>query len=87
MLKLNPEKTHYMITCKNRIRVELKNLAIVVNNNTIKPVDTITILGTYLQNNLKWDTEVGKISANLHNRIYNIKKFNSLQILKPDYNS
>ena len=40
----------------------------------IKPKNSIKILGTYITNNLTWDTEVGKLAANLHNRIYNIDK-------------
>ena len=46
-------------------------------NYIIKPSNTIKILGTHIRQDLQWDTEVGKLAANLHNKIYNIKKLNN----------
>merc|ERR1712030_27424 len=68
-LKLNPDKTQFMISCNNKTQQIFKNFYITVNNFKIKPLTTIKILGTYIQQDLKWDKEISTISSNLHNRI------------------
>ena len=55
-----------------------KNFSFLANNCIIKPCRMIKILGTYLRDDLSWETEVGKLAANLQNRIFNIKKLTNV---------
>ena len=63
-----------MIICKNSIKNNFKNFTIKADKYVIKPSNTIKILGTYISNNLKLDTEIGKLCSQLHNRINNLNK-------------
>ena len=45
-LKINPDKTQYLIICKNSIKNNFKNFSIKADKYIIKPSNTIKILGT-----------------------------------------
>ena len=45
-----------------------------VDKYKIKPSKVIKLLELYINCDLNWDTEIGKLCANLHNRICNINK-------------
>ena len=59
-LKINAEKTNYIIVCKKRYRYLFKKFSFLANNCVIKPCRMIKILGTYLRDDLSWETEMGK---------------------------
>ena len=48
----------------------------------IHPSNTVKILGIYITNKLTHDTEIGKLSANLHNRIHNLNKMREYTTFK-----
>ena len=54
------------------------------NNSKIMPKNVIKILGLYLRDDLKMDTQIGKLNSILHNRIYELKQIKNIQTLKLD---
>ena len=75
-------KTAYLIICANKIRNKFKNFTIKVDKYVIHPSNTVKILGIYITNKLTHDTEIGKLSANLHNRIHNLNKMREYTTFK-----
>ena len=73
-LKLNPDKNKFIINCKPKFEKILKNFHFMAKNYKILPKKTIKILGIYIRSDLKLDTQVGKLCAELQNRIFNLKK-------------
>ena len=51
-----------------------KNFYFMAHDYKIEPVKGMKILGFYLRNDLKLDSQIGKLSANLHNKIYQLRK-------------
>jgi len=51
-----------------------KNFQFKAQNYIIKRSDTIKILGTYIQKDLRLDREIMNLSSQLHNRIFNLRK-------------
>ena len=51
-----------------------KNFTFKAGNHIVKAKPKIKILGIWLQNNLKMDSQVNKLASNLHNRINAINK-------------
>ena len=57
----------------------------------IKPVKSLKILGIYLRDDMKLDTQVGRLSAELHNKIFQLRKltkftnFNTRNIFVKSY--
>ena len=73
-LKINADKTKILINNIPKFNTLLKNFYFMANGYTIKPSNTIKILGVYLRNDLKIDTQIGRLCAELHNRLYQLKK-------------
>ena len=73
-LKINPDKTKYIIISDKKIKNIFNNFTIKADKYHIKPSNNIKILGMYLSNDLSWDCQIGKLTANLHNRVFNINK-------------
>ena len=76
-LKINNDKTEFLIVCKNRYRKDTKNIIMRADNHIVKQVDKIKILGFYIQSNLSNHSQIQKLISNLSNRLYNIKKIGS----------
>ena len=64
------------------LRQHFKNFKINAHNYEIKPCNTIKILGTFIRQDLKWDTEIGKLTSNLHHKLHNIRKLNKFTNVK-----
>ena len=73
-LKINSDKSKYFINCRPKLLHIFKNFFFMARNHKIKPVSTLKILGYYLRSDLHLDSQIGKLSATLHNRIFQIKK-------------
>ena len=67
ILKINPDKTKYIIICDKKIKNIFNNFIIKADKYFIKPSNIIKILGIHISNDLTWDREIGKLSTNLHN--------------------
>ena len=73
-LKINADKTQLLLNYKEKHKQNFKNFFFNAENFKIKPKKVIKILGAYLRNDLKLDSQVGKLVGQLHNRIYEIRK-------------
>ena len=73
-LKINPDKSKFLVSSKPRFQHLTKNLSITAKQYTIKQSNIIKILGTYIRKDLKLDSEIGKLCSQLHNRIHNVRK-------------
>ena len=73
-LKINSDKTQLVLHAKHKFMPQLSNFHFFADIHKIKAKNCIKILGTYITSDLKFDTAVGKLTATLHNRIFNIKK-------------
>ena len=51
-----------------------RNFIINAKTHIIQQSKVLELLGTYISNNLSLDTEIDKLCATLHNRVYNINK-------------
>ena len=51
----------------------LKNFTFLAGKDTIKNSNSIKILGTIIQNDLRLDKTINKLTSELHNRIHNIR--------------
>jgi len=58
----------------NRNNDHFKNLYFMVDNHKINPLQSLKILGVIIQNNLKIDKEINKITGQLNNRIHTIRQ-------------
>ena len=72
-LKINSDKTNLLLTYKPKFKDHFKNFYFFADNDKIKPKNVIKILGTYIKNDLKMDSEIGKLTGQLHNRISAIR--------------
>ena len=67
MLKINPDKNKILINYPNRFENIFKNFCFKAKDYTIKKSSTIKILGTYIQQDLKFDKEISTLSSKLLN--------------------
>ena len=81
-LKINPDKTSLMIVTKPKLRDHFKKFTFMAKNYEIKAKNTIKILGVILKKDLKWDSQIGNLCGQLHNRIYNIRKLTPVTTFK-----
>ena len=72
-LKINSDKTKMIIINKPKLDRTLRNFYFTAGEHKITAGNKIKILGTWIQNNLRMDTEVGNLVSNLHNRVHNIR--------------
>ena len=69
-LKINADKTQLLLTYKNKHKDNLRNFYFNANQFKITPKKVILILGAHLRDDLKLDTQIGKLVGQLHNRIF-----------------
>ena len=81
-LKINPDKSKFLIVCKNKFKLVLKNFSFKASSYVIKPSNTMKILGVYLHSDLKLDSQINKLCSNLHNKIYQLKQINKFTTFK-----
>ena len=58
---------------KNKFKENFKQFSFFANEDKITPKKVIKILGSYIKDDLKLDSQVGKVTGQLHNRIHKIK--------------
>ena len=75
-LKINPDKTLFMVICKEKMKNHFKNYYFMANLCKINVSHTIKILGHYLRDDLKMDSQIGTLCASLHNKLFNLRKVN-----------
>ena len=73
-LKINNDKNKMIIINKPKWDNIFKNFSFKAGKEIVKAKYKIKILGIWIQNDLKMDSEINKLSSNLHNRINNINK-------------
>ena len=78
----NPDKTSLIIVTKSKLCDHFKDFAFMAKNYEIKAKNTIKILGVILKKDLKWDSQIGNLCGQLHNRIYNIRKLTPVTTFK-----
>ena len=71
---MNNDKTKLTIIHKGSMETFFKNFSFKAGNDIIKNKNSIKILGTIIQNDLKLDKSMNKLCSQLHNRIFNIRK-------------
>ena len=60
-LKLNINKTEYLLIGKNSDLKRLKNTPLIINNNQIRIVEKVKDLGVYLDSNLSMDAQISNV--------------------------
>ena len=73
-LKLNNDKNKLLIINKRRLNDVFKNFTFMAGDEKVHVRNKIKILGTWIQNDIKLDSEINNLSSNLHNRLNNINK-------------
>ena len=73
-LKINKDKTELLIVCKPKYRKDTKNIQMMASGHKVKQVNKAKILGYTLSNNLNHDKHISALTANINNRLYNIRK-------------
>ena len=73
-LKINKDKTELLIICKPKFRKDTKNIQMMASGHKVKQVNKAKILGYTLSNNLNHDKHISTLTANINNRLYNIRK-------------
>ena len=81
-LKINPDKTTLMVVSKPRFCKHIKNFSFNAKQFMIKAKNSIKILGIYLKRDLKMDAQIGSLCAELHNKIFNIRKLTQFTTFK-----
>ena len=76
-LKLNDEKTEFVILGTNQQLSKLKDISVRVRNETINPVETVCDLGYYLDKNLNNGPHINKVTRNCFHTLRNIQKLRS----------
>ena len=75
-----------MLIYKNKFTNNLKDFTFSAGNYTIKPKKTIKNLGYILRDDLKPDSQIGTMCANLHNKIFELKKLTKFTNFKTRLN-
>ena len=73
-LKINPDKTNLLLIYKDKYRQTLNNFHFKAEQYKIFSINTIKILGFYIQSDMKLDTEINRLVSTLHNRIKTIRQ-------------
>jgi len=63
-----PEKCHIMHICSLKNKPVFNTFAL--NNQQINTTDSMNLLGVTLQNNLKWDVQVGQMISKASKSLY-----------------
>merc|ERR1712240_991041 len=81
-LKINKDKTELLIICKQKYRKDTKNIRMTASGHKVKQVSKAKILGYTLSNDLKHDKHISALTANINNRLYNIRKISQNSTIK-----
>ena len=73
-LHINSDKTQLLLCHKPKHKECFKNFSFRAGKYKIKAKSVIKILGFLISSDLKMDSQVGKISGELHNRMYEFNK-------------
>ena len=73
-LKINADKTAFILISKPKHHQYLRDKLFMAGNYKIIPKQSIKVLGSYIDSDLKLNTEINKLCSILHNRINQIKK-------------
>ena len=82
MLKINPDKTKFLVICKESLRNRTNNIKFKAGNYIIKQEACIKILGTWLQNNRNLDRQINYIVSKASNRLHQIGELNRYTTFK-----
>ena len=66
-LKLNPEKTEYILICPNRTKRHYDTINISAGKQVIPPKEHSKILGVYISDTLNWDKHTTILTGQLKN--------------------
>merc|ERR1712240_336849 len=81
-LKINKDKTELLIICKQKYRKDTKKIRMTASGHKVKQVNKAKILGYTLSNDLKHDKHISTLTANINNRLYNIRKISQNSTIK-----
>ena len=73
-LKINADKTSLLLIHKPKFNDFFKNFSFQADRFKIKPKRFIKILGSYIENGLKLNTEINKLVSCCHNRLNELSK-------------
>ena len=74
MLKLNDDKTEFIILGTRQQLAKLSDVSIRIENTTVLPVDYVCNLGFFLKKLLKNSNQVNRLTAGLFNQLRNINR-------------
>ena len=74
MLKLNDNKTEFIILGTRQQLAKLSDVSIRIGNTTVLPVDYVCNLGFFLDRLLKNSNHVNRLTAGLFNQLRNISR-------------
>ena len=74
MLKLNNDKNKMIVINRPKWDSIFKNFSFRANGELVEAKFKMKILGKWIQNDLKMDAEINKLSSSLHNRINIVSK-------------
>ena len=81
-IKINDDKTQMLLTHKPKHKNTLKNFHFYAGNDKITTKNSIKILGFYITSDLKLDSQIGKLTGQLHNRLYNLRQISRFLTFK-----
>ena len=74
MLKLNDNKTEFIILVTRQQLAKLSDVIIRIGDTTVLPVDYVHNLGFHLDRLLKNNTHINRLTAGLFNQLRNISR-------------
>ena len=73
-LKLNPDKTKLLVTCKPNLREGAQSIQLQVNKYIISQTQSIKILGVFITSGFDHTPNVNAIVSKVNYRVYVLKK-------------
>ena len=70
-MKINEKKTNYIVFSRSKTKFSTR---LQMNNITLERMSTIKLLGIWLQEDLKWDTQVKQICMKAYSRVQMLSK-------------
>ena len=78
MMKLNPSKCQVMISCFMRLPPIVPSFHI--GDSVLKQTQCVKLLGIYVQENLKWDTQVSSMCKAFNRKLYFLRQLKRCNI-------